>query len=162
MDKPPAHAPSKGDEESIFNSNEADGKVRKRRKRKHKVRNDDGTLPSSSLSQSSSSRSMQVDDIMPPVDGENSGETAEAGWKSKGKQYISIFSNTLMIFTNAVVSFLNDTSIDYRQIASQLHSERKERAKIVLELPPASEITAPPELISASMLDHYTTKVFFY
>ena len=65
-----------------------------------------------------------------------------------------------MGFSNSVVNFFNETSVDYRQIALQLHSERKDRAKVALELPPVPKNNTPPEMSKESTSVHLTTKVY--
>lgn len=128
--------------------------VRKRR-RKHKIRSDQITDSNSSpsVSQSSLQRTgeeINIDDATPET---------EALWKIKTKEYFDEIRNGIQGFSYAVVNFLNEMSVDYRQIASQLYSERKDRAKIALELPPVPKDNPIPELSRDNSIDP-TTKVF--
>ena len=90
---------------------------------------------------------------------ENTAEETDATWKIKAKEYFDAVSNGIRGFSYAVVNFLNETSVDYRQIATQLYSERRDRAKIALELPPVPKDNSMPEL-SKETSAHLTTKVF--
>ena len=70
-----------------------------------------------------------------------------------------ICRDSMVTFTNIIIKGLNETSSDYRQIASQLHHERKERAKIILERPPPPKVKSLPDLSRASSVG--ITKVSF-
>ena len=141
-----------------LDSTEPDTNTVRRRRRKHKIRSDQLTDSTSSPSQSSTSLQQTGTGEEINID-DTTQEMQEAAWKIKAKDYFDSIRNGIRGFSYAVVNFLNETSVDYRQIASQLYSERRDRAKVALELPPVPRDNSMPEL-SRETSTHFTTKVF--
>jgi len=89
---------------------------------------------------------------------DDSDESSPGSYKERLKEYALSARDTLVSLANSTIRLLNDTSRDYRHIASQLQYERKDRAKTVLERPkPPSAVYLPPDLSRA--ITPGTTKV---
>lgn len=90
---------------------------------------------------------------------DDSEDNPPGSYKEKLKEYALSARDTLLSLANSTIRLLNDTSSDYRHIASQLHHERKDRAKTVLERPkPPSEVYLPPDM--SKTITPGTTKVY--